>query len=108
MIFLRSQSAPLDLGGHFAHCKLRRGMIHKRKESAHLVTAKHRVPLMVSLRPLHRLPGGARGEGDDGGEVGGPQGVLSHPISKLASQVDSSQSRHSVEVGKVCLHLISN
>ena len=32
MIFLRSQSAPLDLGGHFAHCKLRRGMIHKRKE----------------------------------------------------------------------------
>ena len=63
---------------------------------------------MVSLRPLHRLPGGARVEGDDGGEVGGPQGVLSHPISKLASQVDSSQSRHSVEVGKVCLHLVSN
>ena len=60
---------------------------------------------MVSLGPLHRLPGGARVEGDEGGEVGRSKRVLSHPFSKLAGQVHSSQSRNSVEVSKICLNL---
>jgi len=53
-----------------------------------LVAAKHGVPLVVSLGPLHGLPGGARVEGDESGQVGRPEGLLSHPLSKLASQVN--------------------
>ena len=60
---------------------------------------------MVSLWPLHGLPGGARVEGDESGQVGRPEGLLSHPLSKLASQVNPSQARHSVEISKICLNL---
>ena len=60
---------------------------------------------MVGLGPLHGLPGGAGVEGDEGGEVGRPERVLGHPIGELAGQVDPSQARHAVEIGKVCLNL---
>ena len=60
---------------------------------------------MVGLGPLHRLPGGAGVEGDEGGEVWRPEGFFGHPLSKLAGKVNPSQSRHAVEIRKVCLNL---
>ena len=71
--------------------------------ASNLITAGDVAASAVSPGPVNLAPGRSPVEGDEGGDVGRPDGFLRHSRAELTGHVDSPQSGDLVEISKVVL-----